>query len=169
MKRLIKISSIIGVVVIGVVFGVKSVGATSSFFLPTSQTATATSSVNYMTAGNATTTLVMDSFGNGIPRLTDNAVLFLQTVASSTSAVYKVAIQYSMDNQDWYNANLPATTTVMDISVPYSYKLTAVSTATTSTAINVSVPTRYARVVISITGASGGVWAQFQPSRQAQQ
>lgn len=136
-------------------------------FLTPVQTATATSSVAYMTSGLATSTLTFDSYAQGQIKATDKGILLLQTVASSTSSVFTIAFQYSQDNIDWYNDNTTATTTNTNVAVPQVFSFTATGTATTSRALPVNFPTRYVRVQSSVLGASGAVWQQIVPQRQS--
>ncbi len=149
--------------------------ANPSQFAPTVQTATATTSVAYMTAGNGTTTLPYDSYNvtygtnTGSTYATNMATLLVQTAASSTSSVFSITLQYSQDNIDWYNDNLSqgaTTTAVKNVSMANSYTWTAGGTATTSKAILIQTPTRYVRSVIGVTGASGAVWQQIVPIKE---
>ncbi len=162
-----KISIIIGVAAILAITGI--VSANSSFFLPNTPTAAATTSLSYMGIGTATTTLSYDSFQGGQYRATDKTAVLVQFVASSTSSVLGVDVQYSQDGIDWYSDNVNTATTsisqVLDTSNRYTWK--ASGTATSSKIFTISTPTRYFRAVFSMTGAAGGIWAQFVPQRQA--
>jgi hypothetical protein len=137
-------------------------------FVPTTQLATATTSVAYLVSGGSATTTTFDAYAQGQPLAIDKGVLLLQNAASSTSSVLDVSVQYSNDNIDWYSDQLLApTTTAMDISVANTYHWKATATATTSKAITLSFPTRYVRVVYSASGAAGAIWWQFVPQRQS--
>lgn len=164
----------VGVAMLFTAFGLINVANANPLqFKPTVQTATATSSVAYMTAGTATSTLTIDSNAPGQPFVTDQMALLIQNVASSTSSILNIAIQYSQDGIDWYsdNGTVVATSTPFQIQVADTYTWTAAGTATTSKALFVRTPTRFVRAVFSVPAgaAAGGVWAQWVPSRQISQ
>lgn len=127
---------------------------------------TATTSVTALTSGSTIYTQTYDSFNGGNSNASDSGVLLLQTTASSTSSVFAVSVQYSMDNLDWYSDNLIATTSVTTLATPQSYTLTATATTTKLTAIDVPMPTRYARAVITASGANGTVWSTIVAKKQ---
>lgn len=168
MKKIIIAS--VSLVLIGVIFiGIK-VDANALFFLPTVTSSAATSSPSYITTAgvNASATTTFDAYANGSPRAANYATVFSQFVASSTSSVFTVRIQYSQDGVDWYSdfINISTTTNPTNIATEKSYTFTAVSTATTSKAFKVETPTRYMRVVNNVSGAAGGVWTQIIPTRE---
>lgn len=143
-------------------------------FKPTVQTATATTTVSYMTAGTATTTLTLDSYAPGQPFTTDQAVLFIQFTASTSASILNTTVQYSQDGIDWYSDGgtfengFATTTKPYDLSQIAQYTL---SNGTTTRAINITTPTRFIRAQFSIPvgSAASGVWAQWIPSRQSSQ
>lgn len=154
-------------------------------FVPTVQTATATTSPSYMTSGKATSTLVFDSYAVGQIKATDQAVLFLSLSASSTSTIFNTDIEYSQDNIDWYQdggtfENGFATTTkpfnlsqVNEYAWQFSSSTAGLpapsaSNATSTRALYIKTPTRYVRAVFTLPAGStaGAVWAQWVPSRQ---
>lgn len=136
-------------------------------FVPTVQTATATTSPAFIGVGTGTTTLIYDSFTQGQIKAADKGVLLLQTAASSTSSVYAVSVSYSQDGIDYYQDNTIATTTVTNVGTAQSYVFTAAGTATSSRALPLSFPTRFVKVTTSMTGAAGTAWEQILPQRQA--
>lgn len=177
---------LIGLFGVGVVAAAISpffVSASPLYFPSTSKTATATSTLSYMTPGTATSTLAYDSYTAGDNFKTDMASLLVQTTASSSSAVFNISIEYSQDGIDWYQDNLssfqasstPGTTNVSKFN---SLTFTAASStidgvlsnAPQSRVINVMMPTRFVRAVISvgIGSANGAVWAQWIPAKQIQ-
>lgn len=182
MKKLI---IILPIIVLAGLFGAKMVGATSSFFLPVSATASATSTVSYLTAGTGTTTLAMDSFQNGIPRLIDRAALLVQFAGSSTASILNINLEFSDDNIDWYQdggnftSGFATSSRPVDIGQVSKFNYTFSSTtpglgaainATSTRIITTTVPTRYVRAVFTIPVGSlaGAVWAKWVPSRQSQ-
>src|SRR3990167_2795926 len=72
-------------------------------------TASATSTLSYMTYGTATTTVTCPMGNDGA----DTAVLAIQVNASSTNSIFNVYVEESMDGQDYYPivANETSTTT----------------------------------------------------------
>lgn len=127
---------------------------------------TATTSVTYIAPGTATSTQTYDSYAGGNSNASSDGVLLVQFVASSTSSVLNIAVQYSMNGIDWYGDDLltslnSTTSPVKSINVDNTYTWTAAGTATTSKAILIPTPTRYARAVIGITGAAGAVWSDI--------
>ena len=153
-----------------IIFKANVASANPSYFLPTVQTATATSTVAFMTPGTGTTTLAFDSYQNGQFFAIDNATLLTQYVASSTSSILGISIQYSNDGIDWYSDNYLAqsasTTSSVNLANPIAYTWKAAGTATSSTALKLSVPMRYVRAIYSATGANLSIWSQIVPSRQ---
>lgn len=154
------------------IFAVAGLAHANPFYLlPTVQTATATSSVSFMNAGNATTTLTLDAYSSGGPKADDRATLFVQNAASSTSSILNIAIQYSQDSIDWYSDNMSvaSSSNPLQIQTANTYTWTAAGTATSSKALVVMTPVRYVRAVftVPIGAAAGAVWAQFVPEEQS--
>ncbi len=168
-----------------------SVSANSSFFLPVQATAAASSTVTYMTPGISTTTYAYDAFQGGQYKPLDKNALLIQFSASSTSSILNWQYEYSPGNGatdctvvnancDWYGDSInddngTTTSAVRNVAPFQTYTWTFAST-TVGTSVSgrvnkiVSVPAtaRYVRVLFSVTGANGGVWAQFLPQREAQ-
>lgn len=168
--------------------------ANSSYFSPSASTAAATSTVTYMTPGNATTTVTYDSYNlNGTNQsgtvnsfAADHALALVQFAASSTTSNLLINEEYSPDNVDWYQGsqtlidkNATTTTTVSLSPVPqYSYlfasstpglgAITAANSATSTLAISIPTPTRYIRLVFSLKlgGGNGALWATVLPKKQ---
>lgn len=166
--------------------------ANPSVFTSTAQTAAATSTVVYMTPGTATTTLVYDSRGlngtlqakDGNTYKTDGAVLFTQLNASSTATILVTKLEYSNGNNcasaptgcDWYENNINVYAAgAIAIATANSFTYTFASTTPGGTGttsdfgrklMNIDTPARYVRVVLTLTGANGSVWAQILPRKQ---
>lgn len=161
--------------------------ANPTSFPPSAMTATATTSVNYLTPGTATTTLVYDSYGlcgtnqpnSGNQYATDSATLLTFFTGSSTAAILKVQQEFSQDCINWYRDNstvgLATTTGSVSLNAPLSYNWTfdqvaqggaAGAAATTTRAVMVPMPTRATRFIITITGANGAIWAQVVPKKE---
>lgn len=154
------------------------------FFAQTAQLATATTSVTYMSAGNATTTLQYDSYTAGNPTAAQNATLFVQFAGSSTASTLKINLEYSQDGIDWYqdggtfsSSEYASSTKSFDVSTVNQYTfqfasstvgLVTTPTATSSRAINVPTPTRFLRAIFSIPvgSSAGAVWPQIIPAKQ---
>lgn len=157
-------------------------GASTLYFPITSQTAVATSTLSYMTAGTGTTTPVYDAYSSGTQKKIDLASLFVQATASSTNTKYSIAFEYSQNGVDWYqdgssNFQLSTTTGATNVSTANSVYFNFASstlggvvsaTAPENKIINVSTPVRFVRAVISLPSGStnGAVWAQFVPAQQ---
>jgi hypothetical protein len=175
---------------VGLVLALGATAFASSFFSGTVQTATATSTVAYMTPGTATSTLTYNTYTNtnvatATPSTTNysaaTSVTFLgQFTGSSTSAVIHITPEYSQDGLDWYQGygllDGFATTTnrtmayayVDSISVPYA-STTVDQTSSSSIdrfAVNIPVPTKDVRLVVTLTGANGAFWGQVIPTKQ---
>jgi hypothetical protein len=167
-----------------------------SIFSQSARSQVATSTVGtQLTPGNATTTLVYDSWQREGTNQTDigntygadEVTLLAQINASSTATKFKFVYEYSQDGIDWYTDNIleTATTTAIQIgTVTKQYEWTFASStiggvAVTagqrgyngtlnrdSKAIRVPVPTRFVRVVVTVTGANGYFWGEFVPKKE---
>lgn len=180
-------------IVLGLLVGAVTVLANPSFFPNTSTTATATSTVSYITTGAATTTLYLDTYtqASGNPYKADNSTLLVQFVASSTASILGVSLEYALGTPgidctstptacDWYaNDLLAASTTpaITAVAVSNALSWTFASSSQGGGAVlssnnrslkifDVQTPTRYVRAVFSVTGANGAIWAAFQPIKQ---
>lgn len=169
MKKYILIAS--GLVLAGIaLLSGHSAQGNAFFVLPLTSSATATSSLSYVstsgTTASATTTF--DAYSNGSPRLANFATILSQYVASSTSSVWNLRVEYSQDGIDWYSdfVNIATTSTAVSLAQNAQFTYTAVSTATTTKAVRVATPTRFMRVVYNISGANGSVWTQIVPTRE---
>lgn len=181
--KFIKSLSILGLVVI-IGFVAQPVHAQPLQFVPTVQTAPATTTLSYMTPGTATTTLTYDSFLNGQIKGINQGVLLTQFTASSTGTIFNINIEDSQDGIDWYkdNTNAIAATT----SLPYalntvnSYTFPFASTSadgapvaannkTSFKAVTIDFPTRFVRIFYTLVlgGNNGAVWGQFISERQS--
>lgn len=172
MKNKILVIGLVGVIAIFGAITAYKVDANALFFLPTATSSSATSSPSYLTTSgaNATATTTFDAYSNGSPRAANGATILTQFVASSTSSVFTMRVDYSQDGIDWYSdsaVSQQSTTTVMNIAANATYSYTAASTATTSKAVLVKTPTRYMRVVYTVAGAAGAAWTQIVPTREA--
>jgi len=160
--------------------------ANPSFFAIGTSTSAATTSPAYMTPGTGTsTTPVYDAYAQtfaGTPYKTETAGLLVQFSASSTNTVLGLGVEYSQDGIDWYRNFLidgtqsGTTTSPFVLTAPFSMTwkfasstLGTASTAnptTTTAAIAIPTPFRYTRVVFSMTGGNGAVWAQLVPIKE---
>lgn len=142
-------------------------------FPPQVASATATTTLVYLTTGVATSTLVQyDSYANngvsggGSTQAMDKVGILLQTTATSSSSIYRVAVEHSMDGVDWYADNILAQAGNTNISIPNYYTFTASSTTRENRVVEANVPLRFVRVTATIGGANGAIWAAIQPQKQ---
>lgn len=158
---------------VGLSFGAERVKATASQ-LWTVNSATATTTVSYMTPGTGTTTIPLYNLSQyQFNDSTDQGQLNLQLTGSSTAATYDVAFQSSMDAVDWYD--VPAIPTAIAVSqanillssTTQKLRFQANNTLSSTTLISVPVPNilgKYKRALVSIpTGVgstNGAVWSQ---------
>lgn len=166
--------------------GVPYAHAGPIYVAPTVQTATATSTVNYLSPGLATTTLTYDSYAPPTDTKTfaaNSVGLLLQFAASSTASTLKIAEEFSEDGIDWYQpygapTSLTATTSLPTLTTPFTYSFpfasttvdgvahTNANTATSTAFIQLISPMRFLRVVTSITGAGAAIWEQLIPIKE---
>lgn len=153
-------------------------------------TATASTTVAYMTAGTATTTLTYDTYNianaqPGNPTAAQALSLLVQMTASSTLSSLVVNYEYSMDGVDWYQdgtGGLASTTIPYIISTPMSARWNFASSTPGLGAVlsntnrdhrilSVRTPTRYIRAIFTVpVGASNaGVYASFVPAKERAQ
>lgn len=175
-------------------FGV-AVKANPSYFADGNSTATATTTLTYMTPGAATTTLYYDSYEDSSGAKGDAATLGVQFTGSSTLSTLNIAVEYAFNNSlanckttptacDWYadvllgtNAVVSTTTQALGLGNTNVYSLPFSSTSLSGVAIpsritsrlmTIAAPTRYIRVIFTLPPASlnGGIWATFRPTKQ---
>lgn len=148
--------------------------ANPSFFIRTAtNTAFASTTVVYQSAGAATTTLIMDT-GVGGAQAADSAILLQQFIGSTTAATQKTTIEYSQGSPgldcvvtptacSWY-LGLSTTTTAIGNLAGGAGGLSS----TTLNVLTVPTPTRWVRAVFSIPagGISGAIYAELAAKRQ---
>lgn len=141
-------------------------------------TATATTSVTYLSAGIATTTYQLD--GNGVfstgkvltMQTIDSGSMYIQLVASSTTSSLGWQFQYSNNNQDWYGESAPFTTgtisatasNIFESSSTISHIWTPGVAATSTKVISIPIiPAQHERIVFftPIGTAASGLYAEF--------
>jgi len=162
--------------------------ANSSFFLPSVQTSSATSTPQFLgvNAVNGTSTLVYDSYNNGAPssvpnsspnsgiyKTTDSAVLLVQSTASTSASIQKLYFQYSQDGIDWFDDYVSTSTSSRTVTYnafsPNAITINGSAVAsTTRFALSVFTPTRYVKAIVNATTASSSIWMQWVPRREAQ-
>lgn len=182
MKKQLLASLLIGFALVGF-GGVAHAGPI--YVAPTVQTATATTSVKYMTPGTATTTLTYDSYApaTNTSDLAANSVgLFLQFAGSSTASVLHLSEEFSNDGIDWYGNyslnQIGTTTNPATIGAANSYNFNFASTtrdgiaqtnansATSTAFIQLLSPTRFLRLVTTLTGTNAAIWEQLIPIKE---
>lgn len=163
-------------------------GANPSEFCRDSVSSTfASTSVTYITAGRATTTLTFTNCNNKIYS-TDSAVVLGIFQASTTAPQIKTRVEFSPNNIDWYPDNssfyVPATainiasTTVQ--TTPFHENLFVLSTTTDNGgtglsnqvyfSLNVPTPTKFTRVIFYMPtgGGEGSLYAEAEGKAQRQ-
>lgn len=170
------------------VFGVAGTAhANPSYFATATSTAAATTTPAYMTPGTATTTTpVYDAYAQttngGLTAKADYAGLLVQFTASSTASKLTGNVEYSQDGIDWYRnyvfdpSQTSATSTANNINAPFmiSWQFASstvggaaqTNTNRSTAAMLIPTPFRYTRVVFSMTGANGAVWAELVPIKE---
>lgn len=148
------------------------------------QTSGATTTLVYMTAGTATTTLTATNcVGDGAYAL-DSAVVDIEYTASSSNSTLNMRVEHSFDNKDWFPSGTivssAATTTV--IGYPYGdYRFGSGATTTDPggsglttrmhSSINIPIYGPYIRVRFYASGTAnvgnnGALWAQIIGKRE---
>lgn len=162
--------------------------ANPSYFGPGVSTNNAAStSVAYLIPGAATsTTPVLDAYtpsGQSTKFKVNQASVAIQFTASTTNSILTATIEYSNDNVDWYRSyvvdsnGMGTSTNPFYVTTPdqLSWKFASSSvggvgigaTSNMSTAyIIIPTPARYTRIVFSIAGANGAVWAYITPIKE---
>jgi len=143
-------------------------------YVSSQSTATATTTVTYMTAGTATTTYQLDGLASGKVQEMgeiDDVVVEVQMAASSTASTINIQPQVSNNNIDWYPINQvvgtvqnSGTSTLATSSTIYLW--TPNTTATSSFAFKLpNTPARHERLVFTDTGASLAFYAEVTLKR----
>lgn len=164
--------------------------ANPAFIASRAVSATATTTVTYLTAGNTTTTSpIYDSYeafgtnqtNQGNISLPNSVAILLQGTASSTATTVTVTCEFSEDLQDWYQNNInPGTTTpAISLAFPTTYSYTyaaatsliggnvlATSTNRFTKLFTCPVPLRYVRLIVTNTGSSTAIWTAIVPNKQ---
>lgn len=181
------------VAIFGMLFIASQVRANPSQIIET-KSASATSTIAFMSPGAATTTVIMDAQDDG-GAIADLAAFAIQFTGSSTLSIINIAFEYAHDVNgldcvnnpnkcDWYadELNFPnasTTPSTIPLNTARLYSLTfasstlgggaiAASSTRTSRIINVPTPSRYVRAVITVPIGSlnGAVWSEFLRKRE---
>jgi len=147
---------------------------------PACRTATATTSVTYITAGTATTTLICDFYADGTnPTLANGGMLKIQFMGSSTASTLDTYLEYSQDGEDYYESAISdkaSTSPTKSLGTVQAFSFTfASSTAghialanassTRATRITkIDTPTRFVKAVfvMPVGSTPGAFWAEVQ-------
>src|SRR3990167_3547149 len=186
MKKKIILSSLIVLILSVMIFKDHIVEAGAPYFIRVNATNTATSTLSYMTAGTATTSLIADIYKvNGVGEVSGDMDLRIavQYTASSTASTLKWRYEYSNGsncqanpgNCDWYsesinNAAGTATTTIETMTFKeYSWVFASSTPGAilipkdrALKIITVPILAQYVRVLFYMPNASlpGAVWAE---------
>lgn len=184
-----------GLAILAVLFAFAAVAHANPFYTGTkAASATATTTVSFLTPGTGTTTTpIYDSYevngtnqtNGGNATLPNTVAILLDGVASSTASTLNIACEYSDNynastgNGDWYQNEIIAATSTnaVPIFAPMSYGFTFSSSTTlvgAATAqanrfqklVTCPVPLRYVRIVVTNTGAPASVWRAIIPTKQ---
>lgn len=148
--------------------------------------ATATTTVSFLTPGTGTTTSpIYDSYeqngtnqsNSGNLTIPDTVAVLLQGSASSTASTLTVACEFSDNNVDWYQNEIFPASSTFAIAAPVTSVFTYASSSSLvggvplagdrfSKLITCPVPLRYVRTVITNTGAGASVWRAIVPTKQ---
>lgn len=175
-KNIILVVILVAIVVAAFLFIKKADKAEAgpTYFLSGTKTADATTTVSYMTPGNATTTLTLTPALGATEG--DEYFLFAQSRASSSDTTFHFLYQASMDGVDWYNVDEPLdniawTSMFADhASTSARHRWTPGATTTSATSSQVfrfpGVASNFKRVVVTIPigGNNGTFWGQLVPN-----
>lgn len=175
------IASLAIVVALVGIYIINNAQANASAFI-TKASATATTTLSYMTPGTATSTLSFDALSGPSQTAFDSANLNICYNASSTASVLNTALEYSPDGTTWFQNNLNALASTSPLATIQSAQSFAWPFASSTIGgqpvvpllgyvcktVEVRTPQRYVRAVFSITGANAGIWAQFVGKRENQ-
>lgn len=137
----------------------------------------ATSTLTYMTAGNATTTNTFNTQSDG-GAMADTAAFTVCLTASTTSTVLNTSFEYSYDGMTYFQDNVASSTggvASTNVFTSRSYTWTFASTSMGGVppinsfgckVVAIPTPLPYVRAIMSLTGAAGGVWSDFAAKRE---
>lgn len=168
MKKIILTTGLMTAILLSA--SVLTAGANPSALVSPTSSASATSSITYLTKGNSTF-LIIDSYTSGIPRLYDQATVFVQAKASSSVSTITATVSYSQNGYDWYNdnVNVSTTTAVQNLTTPNSYSLSGNTTSsTTLSAFVIKLPVRYAKITYTASVGTTSLWSTILPQMQQQ-
>lgn len=152
--------------------------AAPSIFADIKTTAAATSTLQYMSPGAATTTITYDSLNGDAAKINSLNVVF-QYTASSTAPVLLARLEDSQDGIDWYPRTVVAavaTTSLM--TTPANVMSFTLSTTTDNggsgtgnrvhESFTVAAPLRWVRVIFYVPQgtSNGGLWAEMVPVKE---
>lgn len=194
MKRIYTIASVVALIVFAMVLKSSAVKAYLMSYFTTNQSATATTTLSYMTPGTATTTYQLGV----IPGTTDSGnadvdanYLFLNTKSSTSAAVYDFKFQFSNGTPtgtncitspnvcDWYDLAIDPTLIAVSQSQIQiastslsTYRWQPGNTTSSSSLLTMKVPdisANFKRVVFfmpaGVSTVNGAVWFQDNAKR----
>lgn len=141
-------------------------------------TATATTTVSYLTSGTGNFTYQIDSYPTyssskvfsmaGI----DSVYLYAQVAASSTATTYTFQPQYSNNGVDWYNAGSQGTASgagVVAVATSTTFTWQPGTVATTSMMFRMpDLSGLHQRIITSASGGAGAVYEEVVLKKNAQ-
>lgn len=194
-KKLLAVLVSLAIIAVATLLLVPKAGANPSFFIVGQATATATTTLTFMTAGTATTTVVQTATNNGNTMGLNAATLLVQFTGSSTASSLNLTFEYANSDAgvdcsvtptacDWYKDGLlgaaavvSTTTQALNLGTVANYTLPFASTTVggligiatrTTRIINVQTPAQYVRAVFTlpIGSLNGGLYAKFLPTKE---
>lgn len=194
-KKVLALLGSLAVLSLGVLLLAQKAGANPSFFIVGQATASATTTLTFMTPGTATTTVVQTATNNGNTMGLNAATLLVQFTGSSTASSLAVSFEYANNDAgvdcsvtptvcDWYkdgllgaSAIVSTTTQIVSLAAATAYTLPFASTTVggvlgtasrTTRIINVQTPAQYVRAVFTlpIGSLNGAIYAKFLPTKE---
>lgn len=194
-KKILALIGSLAVIALATLLLVPKVDANPSFFIVGQATATATTTLTFMTPGTATTTVVQAAANNGNTMGINAATLLVQFTGSSTASSLNVTFEYANTDAgvdcsvtptacDWYKDGLlgatgvvSTTTQAVNLGTVANYTLPFASTTVgglignatrTTRIINVQTPAQYIRAVFTlpIGSLNGALYAKFLPTKE---
>jgi len=167
MKYFYSIIAIMVLTVSGITY-IKTADANPLYFFKES-TASATTTVVYMSSGAGTTTLSLDLNRSGTLRGANGLNLAIQWNASSTISRLNWYYEYSRDGVDWYREQLGTLATSTTVATAPIYNWTASAAGNNYRIFTVPTPqTQYVRAVFTVpaSASSSALWAEFVGTRE---
>lgn len=165
------------------IFGVMKVYAQPSYDMAATKTATATTTLNWLTPGAGTTTVTLPTpLSLGMSTKYDKAIVMFEMSATNTVVAPKmnIRIEHSMDGIDWFSETAASSSSATIGLMPSEFAFNMATSSTYSNTGNtvtrlhssllIDTPTAYNRVVFydPVGGSNISLWAAVQPYKEIQ-